>query len=106
MTDSNWNVDTNMTVHCIGCGTKSPCQRMPSPFCPSCAHDPVFKAYWRALFTTARAEEREACAKIADDIEQANIRESQEKISSRSAYVERSNGAEAVADAIRERGKQ
>lgn len=52
--NDNWNEETQISVHCIGCGRKSPTQRMPTPFCPDCCHEPRIKSYWRAYLDAIR----------------------------------------------------
>lgn len=43
--ESNWTVDKNISVHCIGCGQKSPSQEMPTPLCPYCGTESKWRVY-------------------------------------------------------------
>lgn len=47
---ATWGELSAVSVHCMWCGRKSPTQEMPTPWCGSCVHDPVFKEYRRRLF--------------------------------------------------------
>lgn len=105
---TEWNEKQDpIVVHCIGCGRESPCQHMPTPFCPNCAHDPKFKAYWRAVFASAIAGEREACATVADEASEfcdSQIAKAKQDGRSGNDWIARRAGCAGVADEIRARG--